>query len=99
MPLQKGHKGFHDVSTTPAIINSELRQIANLAAVAGNEKCDIANRYQALGMIQDRLEAIDRRFCECYYNQIPEGLPQKSYEELTNKVLSPRAMTAAAARR
>jgi hypothetical protein len=86
MPLRKGHRSYHNNSTTPTIINLELRQIARLAAVAGSQKRDLGDRYQALGMIQERIEVIDRRFCESYYDEIPEGLPPKTYEELVGAV-------------
>ena len=36
MPLQKGHRGYRKSSTTPVIINLELRQIVRLAEIAQN---------------------------------------------------------------
>jgi hypothetical protein len=46
-------------------------------------------------MMLNRLEDIDKRFCECYHDLIPEGLPEKSYEELTGTVpLLAKAATA-----
>ncbi len=67
-----------------------------LALVAQSEKSDLGDRYQALAMMLERLEGIDRRFCECYYDQIPEGLPEKSYEEITGTKTRRQAKTMAA---
>ena len=73
----------------PERMNSELKKILRLVNLVLDEGCDVADRYRALAMIRELTDTADRRFCRYCYNLIPDGLPDRTYEEFIDPAQRP----------
>ena len=87
--FKEGHLDHRNFSNTPTLIRTLLIRVDQLMRVTLAKDVSVDDAYQALGMATELLEEVDRLFCRFYYDQIPEGKPTKSFEELTGKLGKP----------
>jgi hypothetical protein len=96
--FKEGHLDHRNFSNTPTLIRTLLIRVDQLMRVTLDKDVSVEDAYQALGMASELLDDVDKLFCGLYYDQIPEGRPPKSFEELTGKLGKPvkaKAMAAA----
>lgn len=87
--FKEGHLDHRNFSNTPTLIRTLLIRVDQLMRVTLDKDVSVEDAYQALGMATELLDDADKLFCGLYYNQIPEGQPPKSFEELTGKLGKP----------